>query len=130
MFQWFANLFRPRPDPIEEQLLELFDFLLNEHGFVYSKADLGDAVDANGKFYFHAPLTAYQFHNKNVCITILHLVQRDDFTVYITDMQSTDQVYLQNGTAVPSRLAYNFPSLAKEIKESIATNRELFGHPI
>lgn len=130
MFQWFVNLFKPEPDPIEERLLELFGFLLNDHGFVYSKEDLGDAVDKNGKFSFCAPLNAYQFHNENVCITILHLVQRDDYNVYITDRKSTDQPYILSGTAVPSRLAYNLPLLAKEIQSSITTCGNLFGHPV
>ena len=129
MFQWFKKLFQSEPDPVEERLLELFDFLLKEHGFVYSKEELGDAVDKNGKFSFCGPLNAYQFHNDNICISILHLVQRDDYNVYITDRQSTDQVYLLNSTEIPSRLAYDLPALAEEIKDDIA-RRDLFGHPI
>lgn len=129
MLQWFKNWFKPAPDPVEERLLALFDFLLKEHGFVYSKEELGDAVDKNGKFSFCGPLNAYQFHNDNICISILHLEQRDDYNVYITDRQSSDQVYLLNGTEVPSRLAYDLPALAEEIKDALA-RRELFGHPI
>ena len=129
MFQWFKKLFQSEPDPVEERLLALFDFLLKEHNFVYSKEELGDAVDKNGKFSFCGPLNAYQFHNDNICISILHLVQRDDYNVYITDRQSSDQVYLLNGTEVPSRLAYDLPALAEEIKDALA-RRELFGHPI
>lgn len=129
MLQWFKNWFKPVPDPVEERLLALFDFLLKEHNFVYSKEELGDAVDKTGKFSFCGPLNAYQFHNDNICISILHLVQRDDYNVYITDRQSSDQVYLLNGTEVPSRLAYDLPALAEEIKDALA-RRELFGHPI
>ena len=129
MLQWFKNWFKPLPDPVEERLLALFDFLLKEHGFVYSKEELGDAVDKNGKFSFCGPLNAYQFHNDNICISILHLEQRDDYNVYITDRQSTDQVYLLNSTEIPSRLAYDLPALAEEIKDAIA-RRDLFGHPI
>ena len=130
MIQWLKERFRPAPDPVETQLLELFDFLLSEHGFVYSKAELGNAVDENGKFVFYGPLTAYQFCSERVCMTITHLVQRDDFCVYITERKSTDQVYLQQGTPVPSRLAYDFPALAAEIRDSVTARRELFGHPI
>ena len=130
MIQWLKNWFKPASDPVEEQLLELFDFLLSEQGFSYSKQELGDAVDENCKLLFYGPLTAYQFHNDHVCMTITHLVQRDDFCVYITEQKSTDQVYLQKGTVVPSRLAYNFPALAVEIKSLISECGEIFGHSI
>ena len=130
MLQWLKNRFRPAPDPVEAQLLELFDFLLREHGFGYSKAELGNAVDENGKFIFYGPLTAYQFYSERVCMTVTHLVQRDDFCVYITERKSTDQVYLQKGTVVPSRLAYSFPALAAEVRDSVTECGTLFGHPI
>ena len=123
------KLFQSEPDPVEERLLELFDFLLSDHGFAYTKTDLGNAVDRNGKFSFCGPLNGYQFYYGKFCINILHLVQRDDYNVYITDRQSTDQVYLLNSTEIPSRLAYDLPALAEEIKDAIA-HRELFGHPI
>ena len=130
MFRWFANLFKPVPDETEEKLLKLFDFLLNNYGFAYSKEALGNAVDKNGKFVFYGPLTAYQFYNSNVCINILHLVQRDDYNIFITDEKSTDQVYIQNGTEVSSHLAYNLPLFAKEIEESVLNGGELYGYRI
>ena len=130
MFKWISNLFKPTPDKIEERLLSLFDFLLNTYGFSYSKEELGNAVDKNGKFIFYGPLNAYQFYNENLCINILHLVQRDDYNVYITDKKSTDQVFIINGIEIPSELAYNLPLLAKEIEESILNYGTLYGYNI
>lgn len=130
MFNLFTNLFKPATDMIEANLLKHFDYLLSNYGFEYSKEMLGDARDKNGEFFFYGPLNAYQFYNKNVCITILHLVQRDDYTVFITDKKSDDQVYIQNGTKVPSDLAYDIPLLASEIEESILNRGEIFEHKI
>ena len=128
MFQWIANLFKPTPDKIEELLLSLFDFLLNTYGFSYSKEELGNAVDKSGNFIFHGPLNAYQFYNENLCINILHLVQRDDYNVYITDTKSADQVFIKNGTEIPSELAYNLPSLADEVKQAVLNRLEWHGY--
>ena len=83
MFQWLANLFKSDADRIEERLLKLFDFLLRDHGFAYAKEELGDAVDKNGKFVFYGPMIAYQFYKDKICISILHLAQRDEYNVYI-----------------------------------------------
>lgn len=130
MFKWLANLFKPTPNKIEEQLLVLFAFLLNNYGFSYSKEELGDAVDKSGKLIFYGPLNAYQFYNENICISILHLVQRDDYNVYITDKKSVDQVFIINGTELPSKLAYNLPLLAKEIEHSISNHGELYGYRV
>ena len=130
MFKWIANLFKPPPDKIEERLLSLFNFLLNSYGFSYSKEELGNAVDKSGKFEFYGPLNAYQFYNENLCINILHLVQRDDYNVYITDKKRSDQVFIINGIEIPSELAYNLPLLAKEIEESILNYGTLYGYNI
>lgn len=130
MFKWFANLYKPAPDKVEERVRELFDFLLKNYGFLYSKENLGNAMDKNGKFIFYGPLTAYQFYNNNVCINILHLVQRDDYNVYITNKKSTDQAFIINGTEVPACLAYNLPLFAKKIEESILSCGELYGYRI
>lgn len=128
MFKWFSNLFKPAPDRIEERLLSLFDFLLNTYGFSYSKEKFGNAVDKSGNFIFHGPLNAYQFYNENLCINILHLVQRDDYNVYITGKKSADQVFIKNGTEIPSELAYNLPSLADEIQQVVLSHREWHGY--
>lgn len=130
MFKWIADLFKPTHDKTEERLLALFDFLLINYSFSYSKEALGDAVDKEGNFIFYGPLNAYQFYNKNICISILHLVQRDDYNVYITEKKSDDQVYIINGVEVPSYLAYNLPLFAKEVKETLLNCRELYGHKI
>ena len=130
MFKWIANLFKPTSDKTEEQLLSLFDFLLNTYGFSYSKEELGNAVDKSGKFIFYGPLNAYQFYNENLCINILHLVQRDGYNVYITDKKSADQVFIKNGTEIPSVLAYNLPLFAEEVKKSLLNCGELYGYKI
>ena len=128
MFKWISNLFKPTPDKIEERLLSLFDFLLNTYGFSYSKEELGNAVDKNGKFIFYGPLNAYQFYNENLCINILHLVQRDDYNVYITDKKSANQVFIKNGTEIPSELAYNLSSLADEVKQAVLNRLKWHGY--
>ena len=128
MFKWIANLLKPVPDKIEEQLLSYFDFLLNNYNFTYCKVKLGNAVDKNGKFFFYGPLNAYQFYNENVCINILHLVQRDDYNVYITDQKSVNQVYIRNGTEISSELAYKFSLLAEEVKQAVLSRSEWNGY--
>ena len=128
MFKWIANLLKPAPDKIEEQLLSYFDFLLNNYNFIYCKVKLGNAVDKNGKFFFYGPLNAYQFYNENVCINILHLVQRDDYNVYITDQKSVNQVYIRNGTEISSELAYNFSLFAEEVKQAVLKHSEWNGY--
>ena len=128
MFKWIADLFKPTHDKTEERLLALFDFLLINYSFSYSKEALGDAVDKEGNFIFYGPLNAYQFYNKNICISILHLVQRDDYNVYITDKKSADQVFIKNGTEIPSELAYNLPSLADEVKQAVLNRLKWHGY--
>ena len=127
MIKEIANLFKSTPDKIEEQVLLLFDFLLNTYGFSYSKEELGNAVDKSGKFIFYGPLNAYQFYNENLCINILHLVQRDDYNVYITDKKSDNQVFIRNGTEIPSELAYHLPLFAEEVKKAVTNHSELYG---
>lgn len=128
MFKWLAGLFKPVPDKIEECLLKQFSFLIHDYGFTYAKEELGNAIDKDGEFFFYGPLNAYQFYNDKVCIHILHLVQRDDYDVYITDKKSADQVYIRNGIRAPDCFANNFQLLKGKVKESIVTHGELFGH--
>lgn len=128
MLNWHTNLFKPTSDKIEEQLLTLFDFLIHNNGFSYSKEELGNAVDKNGNFIYYGPLNAYQFYRENICISILHLVQRDDYNVYLSDKKSVDQLFIINGTEVPSELAYNLPLLAKEIKQAVLNHSEFYGY--
>lgn len=123
-------MFNTSHDQTEENLQKLFDFLLNDYGFKFSKEMLEDATDKNGKFFFHGPLNLYQFYNENACINILHLVQRDDYNVYVTDKKSTDQTYIRNGVEAPSGLAYDHALLAKEIEKSVFNRGEIFGYKI
>ncbi len=128
MLKWVSSLFKPAPDRVEASLLNIFDFLLKDFGFSYQKEKLGDAVDKDGKFIFYGPLNAYQFYNKNICISFLHLMQRDDYNVYITDKKCNNQVYIINGVELPSYLAYNLPLFAKELKEALLNCEEFYGH--
>lgn len=130
MFQWIIHLFKPSPDKVEQRLLEMFGFLINDYGFLFSKESLGNLVDDNGKLVFYGPLNAYQFYNKNVCINILHLVQIDDYYVYITNEKTKDQIYIRSGTIVPSNLAYDLQAFSRLVKESVMNQTELFGHKI
>lgn len=45
MFQRITHLFKPSPDRIEQSLLELFGFLINDYGFLFSKESLSNLVD-------------------------------------------------------------------------------------
>ena len=128
MFRWITNLFKESHDEVEERLLTLFDFLLSEHGFSYAKEALGHAVDENGNIVFYGPYNAYQFYNGNICISILHLVQRDDYNVYISGEKSADQVLVRKGTELPSRLAYHLSLLAEEINRAISDHSEWYGY--
>lgn len=130
MFRWFPDLFNATYDKTEENLKKLFGFLLNDYDFKFSKEILEKATDKNGKFFFCGPLNLYQFYNENVCINILHLVQRDDCNVYVTDQKSKDQMYIRSGYELPARLAYDSALLAKEIKQSVLNRGEIFGYKI
>lgn len=130
MFRWLAPIVKPDSDNTEERLLNLFDFMLRDFGFSYAREELGNALDKDGNFIFYGPLNAYQFYNEKLCISILHLVQRDDYNVFITDKKSDDQVYIINGVEVPSRLAYDLPLFANELKESFLNGGDLYGYRI
>lgn len=123
----FFSLFKTTSDKIEKEITEHFDFLIKDHGFEFEKLPLGDAVDKNGDFFFYGPLNAYQIYNESVCINILHLVQRNDYNVYITDKKSEDQIYIRNGTEVS---LYDFSVLAKAIQESVLNSGKIFGYAI
>ena len=86
MINWIKRLFKPPVDKTELKIKELFQFLLDDYGLSYTKTDLGDLVDKNGKIIFYGPLNAYQIYNDNLCINIVNLVQRGDYDIYITDI--------------------------------------------
>lgn len=130
MLKLFSFLFKSPYDETEKSLLKEFDFLLNDCGFLYSKEDLGNATDKRGRFSFYGPLYAYQFYNDGACINILYLVQRQEYDVYVTAEKSANQIYIRNGTEIPSELAYNLPLLAKKINDSILNNTEFYGRKL
>lgn len=130
MFLWLSKLFKTPADKNEKTILELFGFMIDDYGFSYTKNDLGNAVDKDGHFVFYGPLDSYHIYNDKLCINILYLVQRQDYNIYITNAYSTNQVYLRNGTEVPSHLAYNLPLFASEVKTSIMNDGTVYGQKI
>ena len=75
-------------------------------------------------------MISYHIYNDNVCINILFLVQREDYSIFITDSYKKDQVYIRKGTMIPWRLAYDLPAFADEIKLSVEKYREIYGRKI
>lgn len=111
----------------ERRLMKYFSFLLTEYKFKFDKLELGDLVDENGKLWFYGPYNCYYFYNEKVCINFLHLVQRQDWNVYITREVLSDQNLIKKGVEVPGRLCYNWSQLASEIKEEIVKSNSIFG---
>ena len=130
MLKRFFEKFRTSEDKTEKTLKSLFDFLLNDYGFHFAKGDLGNAVDKSGKFFFYGPLNAYYIYNKNVCINVLYLVQRQDYYIYITDTHKEDQIYIKNGIAVSDDLAYDLKRFADEVKHGVVNCGEIYGRKI
>ena len=131
MSAWIKkNIFKPPVDENVARIKELFSYLLNDYKFEFAKNDLGDAVDVKGKRFFYGPLYSYHIYNDNVCINILFLVQREDYSIFITDSYKKDQVYIRKGTMIPWRLAYDLPAFADEIKLSVEKYREIYGRKI
>ncbi|MBR6777605.1 MAG: hypothetical protein IKM27_07650 [Clostridia bacterium] len=143
MFKWllFKCLLRkgkpqknnePR-DKFEDGIKSAFAPLFEEYGFCFAKTDLGNAVDRNGKFFFYGPLNAYFIYNDDVCINMLYLMQRREWSVYFTEQYKEDQLYIINGTAVPEYLyAHNyegdFRPFAAVIRSEIASVGSIFGY--
>lgn len=118
------------PDKVEEEIQSIFSFLFRHYGFSYTKHNLGNLVDANGKLIFYGPLNAYCIYNSDVCINILHLVQRDDYWIRITQECKSDQTYIRNGTPVSDIFAYHLDQFALEIRKSIESANEIYGYPL
>lgn len=117
-----------RTDPVEERLRALFDFMLRDHGFQFARNELGDVRDPNtGKRVFYGPYNAYSIYNQSICINILHLVQRDDYEIFITDAYRADQRYIHSGRREDSRFAYHLDLYAAQIRETIEGSGELYG---
>ena len=111
----------------ERKIMKHFSFMLTEYKFKFDKLELGDMVDENGKRWFYGPYNCYYLYNDKVCINFLHLVQRQDWNVYITQGVLSDQNLIKKGVEVPGRLCYNWPQLASEIKEELKKSNSIFG---
>lgn len=140
MFKWLLSKnkgkssSKPR-DEFEDGIKSAFTPLFEEYGFRFAKTDLGNAVDRNGKFVFYGPLNAYFIYNDDVCINMLYLMQRQEWSVFITKEYKEDQVYIINGTAVPEYLyAHNFEGdfrpFAAMIRSEIASGGSFCGYKI
>lgn len=113
---------------MEDRLRTLFDFMLRDHGFQFARNELGDVRDPNtGKRVFYGPYNAYSIYNQSICINILHLVQRDDYEIFITDTYRADQRYIHSGRREDSRFAYHLDLYAAQIREAIEGSGELYG---
>ena len=125
--KWIKKLFQPSPDKMEAEIKELFDFLLSNYGFKFVKNDLGDMVYENGNRVFYGPYYAYQIYNDKLCINIMHLEQRDDKEIYITEKYSDDQNYIRKGLQISSYLAYDLKAVAVQIKSEASNNKTVCG---
>ena len=115
-------------DPLEERLRMLFGFLLEEYGFQFSRNELGDARDPkSGKLVFYGPYNAYSFYRRGLCIHILHLVQRDDYEIFVTDEYRPAQAYICSGRKEDSKFAYHLEDYAAFLRERIQQDRALYG---
>lgn len=123
-------VFRRAKETTEARIQRLFGFLLEEKGFRLAVNNLGDAVDAKGRFFFYGPVIAYCLYCDTVCINILHLVQRDDYSIYVTKAFQPDQIYMRNGVPVPERLAYDLDSFADEVCTAMRSGDGLYGFPV
>lgn len=131
MLKWIKKLFfEPPVDKTEMEIKALFQFLIDDYGFTFTKNDLGNLVDKNGKLIFYGPLLAYQLYNENLCINIVNLVQRGDYDIYMTEKCSNDQHYIFSGLKLPSYLAYRRQKFADEIKAELVKSGTIFGKNI
>ncbi len=127
MFGKIKKIFKTDNDSIETKIKELFCFLIDDYGFSFTKNDLGNLLDKNGRLVFYGPLYAYQIYNDRICINILYLVQRQDYNIFITDKYSKDQQYIHDGVEVPSDLAYDLVGFASKIKSEILSQKTICG---
>ena len=114
----------------EIELRKFFDFLIFDYGFKFSKVNLGNLTDDEGKLIFYGPLVCYSLSNENICINFMYLFQRQDWYIRITKELSDDQIYIRKGQKVEEKYCYNFGLLAAVIKSDIVQNNEIFGNPI
>ena len=110
----------------EKNLMKYFAFLLTEYNFEFKKFNLGDLVDENGKRLFYGPCNCYYFYNEKICINFIHLVQRQDWEVYITNEVLLDQTLIRKGEKVRTDLCNNWSLFASIIKDEIINNNSIF----
>lgn len=114
----------------EKNLMKYFSFLLTEYNFKFDKLELGDMVDETGRRLFCGPYNCYYFYNDKVCINFMHLVQRQDWYIYVTKEVLDDQNLINKGKKPPRELWYDWPWLVSVIKEELSKGNSLFGIPL
>ena len=114
-----------RRDAVEERILSLFGILTGTYGFQYSRTDLGNYTDRNGKLLFYGPYFAYSFYNAHFCLNILYLEQRDEYSVTVTQDFCPDGKYMEAGTAVSDYYACHLASLAAAVRAALDQSPEL-----
>jgi len=113
----------------EAEIKKNFDFLISEYNFEFRKAELGDAVDASGRFFFYGPVYSYALWNGKVCINFLELVQRQDYNIYITKELTQDQPTIRSGVAVETYYCYHWEMFADKIKQELEEHGTICGVP-
>ena len=111
----------------ETNLMKHFTFLLTDYKFKFDKLELGDLVDETGKRWFYGPYNCYYFYNDKICINFTHLVQRQDWDIYITEKVLSDQNLIRKGKKVPTEFCYNWSLFASAIKDEVAKSNSIFG---
>ena len=111
----------------EKSLMLHFAFLLSEYNFKFDKFQFGDMVNENGKIWFYGPYNCYYFYNDKICINFTHLVQRQDWDVYITEEVLPDQNLIRKGKKVPTELCNNWSLFASSIKDEATKSNSIFG---
>ena len=66
------------------------------------------------------------FYNEKICINFIHLVQRQDWEVYITNEVLLDQTLIRKGEKVRTDLCNNWSLFASIIKDEIINNNSIF----
>lgn len=112
------------------KIKEIFNFLLLDYGFEFHEANLGNAVDENGKFFFYGPVYCYSIYNDKVCINILELVQRHDYEIFITKGLTQDQPTIRRGTVVGAYYCYRWQEFANKIKQELEEKGTIYGIPV
>lgn len=117
----------------EEQIIQSsFEFLIKDYGFSFVKNELGNAINEHGDFFFYGPVYCYSIVHKDVCIHILKLVQRQDYSIYITKEFSLDQQYIRNGILVEEKYLdiEHWSFFAEILKKELENNGNIYNYKI